>query len=155
VVFFWTREIAGEEAAVLAVLLFTTLPPALAFAGFAYTDLPVAVLVAASVFIFTHWLERPRLRTTLLLGVVTALAVLANFPALLFLPACWAAVACCWWWFRHKGRYGWRSLVRQVVWAALAFAIVLWAGYRFSVKPLMSIYPNAAQDINSLHVPMP
>jgi hypothetical protein len=152
VVFFWTREIVGGVAAVMAVLLFTTLPPILAFSGLAYTDLSVAVLIVASIFVFTHWLERPRLQTTVLFGIVTALAVLANFPALLFLPICWAAVALCWLWFRKKGQGTWSRLLQQAGWALVVFSLVLWAGYRFSVAPLNSLYARPAQDISSLHL---
>jgi hypothetical protein len=155
VVFLWTREIAGNAAAVFAVLLFTTLPPVLAFAGFAYTDLPVAVLIAASTFLLTHWLEQPRLRTTILLGVVTALALLANFPALLFLPTCWAVVIACWWRFSTKEQHDWRRSIQQAVWAALAFALVLWGGYRFSVEPLHRVLAKPAEHVSKLHLPAP
>jgi hypothetical protein len=152
-VFFWTREMGGGGAAVMAVLLLTTLPSVLAFSGLAYTDLSVAVLIVASVFVFTHWLERPRIRTAIMFGVVSALAILANFTALLFLPVCWSATAFCWLWHRQKGKSSWKTLLQQGGCALVFFVLVLWAGYRCSVAPLNSLYAEPIRDISSLHVP--
>jgi 4-amino-4-deoxy-L-arabinose transferase-like glycosyltransferase len=155
VVFVWTRELDTGLTALMAVLLFTTLPPILAFSGLAYTDLPVAVLIGSSAFVFAQWLERPRLRTSVGLGVTTALAVLANFPALLFVPTCWAAAMGCWWWFGDKAQRNWKRLLHQAVWVTVAFALVLWAGYHFSVQRLGRFYANPNQAVESLHVPRP
>jgi hypothetical protein len=155
VVFLWTRELVGTTPAILAVALFTTLPPILAFSGFAYTDMPVAVLVFTSAFIFTRWIDRPHLRTTIALGVVTALAVLANFPALLYVPACWAAVVFGWYGFAKKTPHCWSLLLRRSVLVAVAFFLVLWAGYRFSVQPLGSVFNQPASHIASLRLPAP
>jgi hypothetical protein len=155
VVFLWTREIDGGLAALMAVLFFTTLPPILAFSGLAYTDLPVAVLIVASVFVFTHWLERPSLRSSVWLGSVTALAVLANFPAFLFIPTCWAAAMCCWWWLGDRAQRDWKRLLQQAVWVTVVFFLIVWAGYRFSVQPIKNFYANPTQAVESLHLPTP
>ena len=155
IVFLWARELAGGLAAVLAVLFFTTLPPILAFTGFAYTDMPVGVLVAGSAFAFAHWLSRPTPRTSILFGVITALALLSKFTALLFLPTCWLAVACCWLGFGPKEQRDWRVLFRRALWAGLAFAVVFWGGYRFSFGPLRSVFARPAHDIEALHAPAP
>lgn len=96
IVMYWTRELAGSFAAVVAVLLFTTLPPILAFTGFAYTDMPVAVLVAASAFTFQRWLRRPSPQRSIFCAAASGLAVLSKFTALLFVPVCWLAIGCCW-----------------------------------------------------------
>ena len=154
VVFFWTRELVGTTSALLAVALFTTLPPILAFSGLAYTDVPVAVLVFTSAYIFMHWIERQFLRTTLALGAVTALAVLANFPALLYIPACWGAVLLAWCGFGKKAPFLWRRLLSHSVVVALVFIVLLWAGYRFSVQRLNSVFNKPESHIASLHVPL-
>ncbi len=46
VVFAWARRLGGAPAAVCAVLLFTTLPPVLAHAGIATTDMAVTATIA-------------------------------------------------------------------------------------------------------------
>jgi len=160
VVFLWTREIAGGMAGGFAVLLFTTIPPMLAFSGFAYTDMPVAMLVAASVYAFTHWLKHPTLKRSIVFGIFSALAVLSNFPAFLFLPACWLAAIAAWLWLadqsqdksEDKGNFKWKRWLIQAVWAALVFFAVVWGGYRFSIQRLSNIYAKPAEDVKALHV---
>jgi len=152
-VYAWTRELAGEIAALLAVVFFTTLPPILAFTGFAYTDMPVAVFIAASAFVLTRWLQRPSTKTAILFGVVTACAALCKFTSLLFLPACWVAALCCWIWLGRNRAPDWRSVTRAIIWAGLAFLLLSWAGYRFSVGPLRTAFAQPEQDIRALHLP--
>ena len=90
-VFLWTRREFGDFAGVMAALLFTTLPTVLAFSGLAYTDLATACMQFAALFAFTTWLQKPSRRSTLVMGVTVALALLAKLTAVLFLPS--AAVA--------------------------------------------------------------
>jgi hypothetical protein len=152
VVFVWTREIAGDTAAVFAVLLLTTTPPLLAFAGFAYTDMPVAMLIAASVYAFTHWLHGPTLKRSVVFGIFSGMAVLANFPAFLFLPACWLATILAWLWLADKKAFRWKAWLPQAVLASVVFFAVIWGGYRFSLKRLNEIYAKPAEDVQALHV---
>lgn len=153
IVFLWGRRIGGNLTGVLAVFFFTSLPAILAFAGFAYTDMPVGVLIAGSAFMFMRWLDLPSTRNSILFGVLTALALLSKFTALLFLPACWGAIVCCWIGLGPNQHREWRLFFRQTVWTGLAFCVVLWAGYRFSFAPLQTVFLNPAQDINAFHAP--
>lgn len=91
-VFFWTRQEFGEFAGAMAALLFSTLPVVLAFSGLAYTDIATGCMQCAALFAFTRWLEKPTMRSSLVLGVTTGLALLAKFTTLLFLPAGAAAI---------------------------------------------------------------
>ena len=61
VVFAWARRIAGPGEAVCAVLLFSTLPPVLAQAGIATTDMAVTATVALAVYWLLLWVEQPHL----------------------------------------------------------------------------------------------
>src|SRR5262249_7696559 len=152
VVFLWTREIAGEIAAVFAVLLLTSVPPILAFSGFAYTDMPVAMLGAGSVYLFTHWLQDPTFKRSLVFGICSGLAVLANFPAFLFLPAGWLATLACWLWLADKKTFPWKRGLLQALYASLIFFVVIWGGYRFSVQRLSQIYSKPAEDVKALRI---
>ena len=87
VVFFWTRHIFGAPAAVLATLLFTLLPPVLAHAGLATTDMGLAACLGAAFFSLVLWAEAPTWKRSLLLGLTGAAAVLSKFTALGYLPA--------------------------------------------------------------------
>jgi len=153
VVFLWARELGGDGAAFVSVLLFTTLPPMLAFSGFAYTDMPVGVLVAASAFVFRKWLARPSALVSVLCGIVVALAVLSKFTALLFVPACWLAITACFLWLGPKDSFPIRVAIRNLPWCAVAFAILIWGGYRFSLGPLRSVFARPEHDIQALHLP--
>ena len=72
-VFCWTRQEFGEFAGAMAALLFSTLPVVLAFSGLAYTDIATGCMQCTALFAFTRWLEKPTMRSSLVLGVTTGL----------------------------------------------------------------------------------
>jgi Dolichyl-phosphate-mannose-protein mannosyltransferase len=86
VVFFWARRYFGGATAALATLLYTLLPPVLAHAGLATTDMGLAACVGAAFLAAIVWAEEPTTRHALLFGVFSALAVLSKFTALGFYP---------------------------------------------------------------------
>jgi hypothetical protein len=138
-VFAWTRRLAGDWAAGSATVLFTTLPPVLGQAGLATTDMAVTATVALACYATALWLERPSAGRSVGLGGAIALAVLSKFSALLFLPAAAVAMALC----RRAGVEPARSSLsrqartRYLRLAAIALILTVWAGYRFSIGPLM------------------
>jgi Dolichyl-phosphate-mannose-protein mannosyltransferase len=138
VVFAWARRLGGTPGAIAATLLFTTLPPILAHAGIATTDMAITSTVVLALFSTDRWLERPTPGRSILLGVALAGALLSKFSALLFLPAGLAAIAIVRWGTRAptgeatpKDRR--TSGLRLTYIAAL---VTIWAGYRFAVGPL-------------------
>jgi len=139
-VWLWTRHLFGTRAAAAAVALFTTLPPVLAHAGLATTDMPVAAALTLALYAFTRYLARPSLARGALLGGAVALAVLCKLSALVFIPACGGAILATWWlaerWrARARGADLRPKLVRlaRPLPAAAAIALLLtWAAYRFS-----------------------
>ena len=147
-----SRAVFGRAVALLGVLLFTTLPPVLAHAGVATTDMPFTGTFLLALLSFVLWLERPTLTRGLLLGAATGLAVLAKFSALVFLPSCGAALLLCRWvatrGVHHETAPGRSRRAAGVSVAALTAFMVVWTGYRFSVKPLTtaSERPHATVD---------
>jgi 4-amino-4-deoxy-L-arabinose transferase-like glycosyltransferase len=145
VVFAWARRIGGGGAAIWAVLLFTTLPPILANAGIATTDLAVTATAALAAYCMMLWVEHPTPGRSVALGLALALALLSKFSALLFLPAAAAAIAICCWGLREsqaRARPGASRRARLRLTYAVALLIV-WAGYRFAIGPLTA--PQAAR----------
>jgi hypothetical protein len=155
-VFLWTRREFGDFAGVMAALLFTTLPIVLAFSGLAYTDLP--------------WLQKPSLRSTLLLGIVAALAFLAKLTTLLFLPSAAVAILLAKWLIERRTgpaqtgptQIGSAPIDRRAHWLAklsLAFVVavvVVWTGYGFSVGHIpeeMQVTPESMPSFQ--HFPAP
>jgi hypothetical protein len=122
VVFLWGYRAAGPSAALVATLLFTTLPPVLAHAGLITTDMAAAACIGGAALASLFWIERPSRRRTAVFGVALGLACLSKFSALVFLPAALLAM--------HRGLL-WRHRRQLAAACAVAF-VVVWAGYRFS-----------------------
>lgn len=146
------RRRFGERAGLAALLLFATLPPVLGHAGLAATDFALAATYALAFEALVAWLDSPRPGTGAWLGAAAALAALTKFSALPFLAlACVllvvlrlvladrAAPSAA---PRPSGRLSSLAL------AALVGAAVVWAGYRFSVDPLVPAthQPHPALD---------
>ena len=81
--------------ALLAVFLYSFLPPVLAHAGLATTDMPLTAMLAASFVTGIMWLERPTTRRSVLFGACTGLAILSKFSIFAFLPAAALAALLC------------------------------------------------------------
>jgi len=142
IVSYWAAKEFGSRAGILSAFCFTTLPGILTFAGLAYTDLPAAVMQFALIVAFTLWLEAPTLRSALRLGVAAGLAFVTKFTILIFFPA--AAICILLVWILQKRTLQTRkgepripTLIRQAGFALLLFVFVVWAGYRFSLKPVI------------------
>ena len=104
VVFLWTKREFGNVAAVISIVLFTTLPTILAFSSIAYSDMAPAFAQPAALLAFTLWLEKPNVKRALWLGVMVGLALLAKFTTLVYLPAGVAAIlAMRWLWPNRTG----------------------------------------------------
>ena len=140
------RRIFGQEVGLASAAALSMVPPFLAHAGLATTDLAVAALTPVVIAAGIRWLGRPTLGATVRLGVVCGLAVLLKFSALVFVPACLIAMVLL------KAiveppeppvhpmhavlgpRYALATLAVPVI----AF-LVVWAGYRFHLGTLDSI----------------
>jgi hypothetical protein len=135
-VFLWGNRAGGPPAGLIAVFLFTTIPPVLAHAGQVTTDMAATAFTAAGAYAGLVWAERPDGRRTVALGVAVGLGMLAKYSLLVFLPPIWAAMYLCQW-------RGLRAIPGQLRshwrWAAVAAAfacLAIWAGFRFSYGEL-------------------
>ena len=139
VVWVWARKVFGESSALVSVLLFTTLPPVLAHAGLATTDMAIAATSAFALLVFIYWLESPTYVRSCALGLAVALAILSKFSALLFLPSSGLAILACRWMTTRDTTRGqppkmpWRRKVGIVAAIVVTTFVVIWGGYRFSV----------------------
>ena len=133
IVFLWTRAIADPIAAAAAVALFTLVPPILGHAGVATTDLALAATLPAAVFALVRAAERPSALRIALLAFALAAAVLTKFSAIPFLGAIAMAVVVM------------KRPSARVALALPAAALLVWAGYRFSIwpAPLYGFPPRA------------
>jgi 4-amino-4-deoxy-L-arabinose transferase-like glycosyltransferase len=130
-VWLWTRRVYGSTAGLAATLLFTSLPPVLAHAGLATTDMAFTAGLFAAVYGFARWMERPALPEAVFLGAGLALAVATKYSALLFLPVCLLSV-----FLLARAGGGRRVLSASTAAVAVLVAFLgVWAAYRFSFGP--------------------
>ena len=136
VAYLWGLRAGGPKAAVMASLLFSTLPPILAHSGLATTDMALCAMTAAAALAALYWADAPTRGRSAGLGVATALALVSKFSSLMYLPAAWALMAA---WHMAAARRSPRWLAgelwrrrRALGLAAAATALTVWAVYGFS-----------------------
>ncbi|HOL69931.1 MAG TPA: glycosyl transferase [Bryobacteraceae bacterium] len=139
-VYVWANWAFGPPVAVMAVLLFTSLPPVLAHAGLSTTDMALTAFLGAAFLSALLWAERPSLKRSVVFGVTAALAALSKLSFLAFFPVCAAASLVCYFaihraTLRQRLRAlaaNWFPYTRGLAVAVVVAALVIWAGYRFS-----------------------
>jgi 4-amino-4-deoxy-L-arabinose transferase-like glycosyltransferase len=136
VVYFWSRHYFGNAAAVIATAQFTLLPPVLAHAGLATTDMALTASLGAAFLSLVLWAESPTWRRTFLLGLAAALAALTKFTSLLYLPAAAVLASAAWLALERPGVQRILALAKERAprfGAAVALgAVAVWAGFLFS-----------------------
>jgi hypothetical protein len=140
VVWVWAKRDYGAATAAAAVFLFSFLPPVLAHAGLATTDMALTAWLGAAFLTGLMWVEQPSLQRAACFGLATGLAVLSKFSSLAFFPAA-AALALAWYAIDKRPSPGAlaRAAAARLPSFCLAVAIgflAVWAGYRFSLGPL-------------------
>ena len=140
VVFWWARRLYGVEVGLMALFLFSFLPPVLAHAGLATTDMALAAFIGAAFVTAVLWIEEPTSKRGVLFGACCALALLSKFSSLPFLPAC---LGCALLLYALQESFDRRAVLPTIrrllpsfAWAVLTGAVVVWAGFRFSYGPV-------------------
>ena len=137
VVWAWARRALGDAGAAIAVLFTVSNPNLLAHAGLATTDIACAAATTLALYAALRWIERPDWARTIALGVAIGVAASTRLSALAFLAGAFAACYVVRAWATRSwslGRElmpsGWLTRIGS---AALVFALVVWAAYRFHV----------------------
>jgi hypothetical protein len=157
VLFLWTARYFGRAAAVIAVLLFTLLPPVLAHAGLATTDMALTVFVPAGFLTLLFWAERPSALRSVGLGAVVGLGELCKFSMVPFLAAATLmALAAHYVAARPAGseiRRFLRSHLPSLALAVVVCLFVIWGGYRFSygMSTAFSFRVPAPEMVTGMH----
>jgi hypothetical protein len=136
VVYWWGKRYFSPSVAVVAVFLFSFLPPVLAHAGLATTDMALTAFLGAAFLSALIWVERPTLAHGALFGASTGLAILSKFSTLVFFPAS-VGLALAWYFATERPKLRWllsaaRKRIPSLGLAVLAACLLMWAGYRFS-----------------------
>lgn len=148
----------GIPLALLATLLFTSLPPFLAHSGFATLDVACAALVATTLYCLILWLKRPSFLYSALLGISLGLAALSKLQALGFLLAAGFLTIVVFWLDTYKGK----KLTNDVdipklphwfvslIIATLLCTLTIWAVYRFSVGHILRVEDRPHEKIDRI-----
>jgi 4-amino-4-deoxy-L-arabinose transferase-like glycosyltransferase len=142
VVFWGARRLFGAAVALISTVLFTLIPPVLAHAGLATTDMPLTATLSAAFFALVWWAEAPRPGRAVILGAAIALAVLSKFSTLVYLPATAVLALLFTLAARRPARAEFvraaRARVPGLILALGVAVLIVWAAYGFTVTELSS-----------------
>lgn len=136
VIALWLRRLAGMGAAVFGLVLWVFNPVALAYGHLVITDMSVALLMTAAVWVFSEFLEKPSWRTALLAGAAIGGALAMKFSAVLLAPMCLALLVAFCWCRRGVGGAFWKWLPVVAV-AAWVVVLIVYTPY-WSPAPKLS-----------------
>jgi hypothetical protein len=139
VVYLWGRRLYGPGVAVLALFLFTFVPPVLAHGSLATTDMALTACLGAAFLTGLEWAARPTWQRALLFGAATGLAAISKFSALVFFPAAvaWTLAGCIF--LERPAVASWvKARAATFAVAVAAGALVIAAIYRFSLGALFA-----------------
>jgi len=136
VVYCWGKRYFGAAVGVLAIFLFSFLPPVLAHAGLATTDMALTAFLGAAFLSGMVWMEQPTPAHAIWFGASSGLMVLSKFSCLAFFPAS-VALVLAWYLFSERPKIAWlaravRERLPSFGLAVLVACLLIWAGYRFS-----------------------
>jgi len=117
----WARRTYSAGVAILAVAIFTSLPPVLGHAGLITNDLGAAATLVLALLAMEWYLDAPSPARAALTGVAIAIGVLTKFSFLVFFPP--AALIL----LVVRRTFRWRDAGVT----ALVTIFVLWGGYKF------------------------
>jgi 4-amino-4-deoxy-L-arabinose transferase-like glycosyltransferase len=137
--YLWVARHAGAGTGVAAVGLWSHVPSVLAHSGVVSTDLSLTALLIWSVIAWEQAITSRHLDIWLLAGLVTGLALLTKYSALLFLPLCIGPVALYRLSREERPQLSRRRRLSYMACAALLAGFVIWLAFGFSVASLGSI----------------
>jgi len=137
----WAKRWFGAAGAIIATVLLTTTPPVLAHAGLATTDMASATTVLLALGSLFAVIAQPSMKAALTAGCCIALALLAKFSSIPFLAVCLPVMLFFRWLIGPpipwRSGAEWRKVSRLALVAAAVCGLIVWAGLRFSVGPLL------------------
>ena len=134
VIFFWTRQLAGEMAGLLGATLWAFNPVVLAHGHIVQTDGGGTLTVLLSAWSFTRFAQRPSPRHALVAGLAFGLTLTTKLSALLLLPT-FVAVAALVRWQQSPEQRTMRRFVPLIPLFALSTWVVIMIVYAPHWRP--------------------
>jgi hypothetical protein len=139
VVYWWGLRYYGPAVGVTALFLFSFLPPVLAHAGLATTDMALTAFLGAAFLSCLIWIAQPAWRSGALFGGCMGLAILSKFSTLPYFPAAIALALVGFYLIERPKLSDIAAAARQRIpsfgIAVLTACLLIWAMYRFSFGP--------------------
>jgi hypothetical protein len=132
----WARERFDWTTATIAAALFSLLPPVLAHAGLATTDMAGAAALPLALWALDRFLRDPSWRSTLLLGGAIAFGLLTKFS---FVPFFGASAVVVYAMNRQRP-------VAKLATAVLIAAVAVWLAYFASFGTMIAANPTLHDD---------
>ena len=85
-IFFWTRQLAGNKCALIALTLFSFSPTFLAHGRFVTTDIAASLGVVLATYFWLKFLKIPNRKNILIAGIVLGVVMLFKFSLILLIP---------------------------------------------------------------------
>jgi len=144
VTWLWARRmLAGEGAALLAVILLLSVPAVLGHAGLAALDVAAAATILLALYALDRWLDTPNWRTAVLFGLASGLAVGTKFSAVPYIGMSLLALGATHWLLAPHGTPAERARVLRLRAAELVLVALA------ALMPLLIAYgiraPNEAR----------
>lgn len=133
----WARLRFGDATAIVATLLYGSLPPVLAHAGLATTDMAVAAMIPMALLAFEWWQLRPSIPRSAVLGLTLGLGLLSKFSFGVFFGVAILST------LLIRPRLIRSVLGRAPLVALLVAAATVWAGYRFDLGTFSQAHESA------------
>src|SRR5262249_37203705 len=95
--FFWSKELYGEKAGLVALALCAFDPNVLAHGSLATNDVGVSCFTTLSLYTFWRWLQKPGWGRAACAGIAFGLAQASKFSAIFLVPALIVVALVHWW----------------------------------------------------------
>jgi hypothetical protein len=149
VVWLWGKRWFNHATGLWAVLLFLSVPAILAHAGLATLDVAAMATCALALYQLVRWREQPTMRRALILSGATALALLCKFsvPAFLVVSGIIGLIGI------RRGdcpKLEFSPMLKQAVAFTGVLLLLVWAGYRFRIQPVVEPDESGAVLTNAM-----
>jgi len=139
--FYFARKLAGNEVAILTLILFSFCPTFLTHGRLVTTDVGAALGVVLSTYFWIEFLKCPSKKNIILAGLIFGIALLLKFSLILLVPF-FGIITIIFAWLKTDNK---KAILKYVMLALFAgiigFAFIVWPVYQFHVLN----YPLAKQ----------
>ncbi|OHA63428.1 MAG: hypothetical protein A2667_03155 [Candidatus Wildermuthbacteria bacterium RIFCSPHIGHO2_01_FULL_47_27] len=137
ILFFWIRQLWGDNAALLTLFLYSFSPTFLAHGRLVTTDVGAALGVVLATAFFLNFLQNPSLKNIILAGIALGIAELIKFNLVLLYP--FLGLTIIFWTLVKIGRQKIKNFFLYCVKFAAIIAVawlLIWPVYAFHVQNL-------------------